>query len=299
MFKKLLTIIVAVIMCFAWVSVFSGCSEAKPFTVTFLPEEQFNIEDVVSINSVSEIDDTKLYVDGACVQTVTHFSQLEPPKFARKGYSHKGWNKLLAEIKEDTIVCANWSESSFEVVFISDMSDAIFGGQTGEDIRVTQTVKSGFELAPPIFTRPGQKCCWDYKQLIFISDACTVKPSKWEDSVSEKIYSVELMVECYAKNVKIVCSLPADYINKYNVVASPEKETVYILGDFVEGTPLPELPIPKLPSDKEDYVFSSWKYNSVKKEQGTVICEENFPNLDESGVITLKVSCYYPWSPYF
>ena len=295
--KKVFSVILSFVILSMTMSMFTGCNDAKSFTVTFLPGAELNINDAVSAEGLTEIDDTKLYVDGEYVQTVTSVSQLKPPKFARKGYRHQGWNMLLSNITEDAIVYANWVQNSFDVVFTSDADDAVYGSQTGKDIMVTQTVKSGVELVPPIFTRLGQVSFWDYKQLIFIDGSCTITPSEWRDNTIKQSYTIELVLECVVGKTKIVCSLPTEYINQYNLVESLDRENVYLLGEFVEGSLLPELPNPEMPSDKKDYAFSSWLYNGKKVNGITIINEENFPNATNR-VLTLVVSCYYIYTPF-
>ena len=296
--KKILSVILSFIVLVMTMGTFTGCNDAKSFTVTFLPGAELNINDAISAEGLTEIDDTKLYVDGEYVQTVKSVSQLKPPKFARKGYRHQGWNMLLSNITEDAIVYANWVQNSFDVVFTSDADDAVYGSQTGKDIMVTQTVKSGVELVPPVFDRPGQVSFWDYKQLIFIDGSCTITPSEWRDNTIKQSYTIELVLECVVGKTKIVCSLSTEDITKFSLVKSLDRENVYILsGKYVEGSSLPELPEPKIPREKEDYAFSSWLYNGKKVSGTTIINEENFPNAINK-VLTLVVGCYYIYSPF-
>ncbi len=534
--KRFLAVFLAIMVGVTSFSVLTGC-QARPFTVTFLPGAELNIEDAEDatiLDVKDKIEDSKLYIDGDYVQTVTNVSQLKPPKFARKGYVHQGWNKLLSNIKGNATVQAHWVQRSFEVIFEPGALDATYYLSQGTDIRVKQVVGSGVELEPPMFERPGYTVSWDYRAISFIEDACTVTPqwipndytltfsdgfdnqyesitatygkqikdglgqipepvahpqgkgfggwryledtddgsevaneiifitedSEWVyptdatlhalwlergqyrliyndaynhankllysetdetfslfeptrkgytfagwtyegqtvpqknveiesgstgdkeftanwianeyklildagnfgdcgdgyqkkiktvtygelvtdlpspvrdgyvfvcwisengtviendkiwkydsgaslSAVYKRIYTIKFDLECTitvkdgdrTKNVVVVCSLPNDYINKYKLKPSVNEDNMYVMEGYIEGTRLPELP-KATPIDTEEFAFSSWRYNKVKKVAGTILSESNFPNSIEIGIITLKVACYTLWTDF-
>ena len=131
--KTIISIFLAVMLCFSASVMISGCSTDRTFTVTF----EAGVEDAY-------------LVEGEEVQTVTNANQLVPPKYARDGYVHDNWDKVLSEIKSSTTVKATWIEKTFSVSFLPGAPDAVL--VSGNE---SQEVGSGLQLVPPVYERKG------------------------------------------------------------------------------------------------------------------------------------------------
>ena len=152
MYKKILTIILCVALCFSSLS-FAGCKKEQSFTVT----------------CVSGHEDATLYY-GEEVQKVTNSNQIVEPIYIRDGYNFVGWNVSISRIKSSTTVVAQWKKYDIQVVF-----NANGGKDDAGNREVTMTVDSAKQLIDnaPQFKKTGHTLSWE-PQLETITNSCVV-----------------------------------------------------------------------------------------------------------------------------
>ncbi len=135
--KRIITLILAMLTCFASTFGMVGCNQNKQFTVTFVAGR----EGAVLADSFDQ---------SVLVQTVSDYRELIVPVFVCEGAWHHGWDKAISMINKDTEIKAQWTESSFTVKFSSGVEDAtLISGQE------TCTTNSVMSIKFPKYIRPG------------------------------------------------------------------------------------------------------------------------------------------------
>ena len=165
--KRILTLFLAIIMCFAQGLTMVGCNVIdgnKEFTITF----DANAEDAV-------------LVSGELVQTVSSADQLVEPVFTREGYRFVGWTSSIQNLKSTRTVKAIW-EVYYTVTFDAGLG-ATESGQTTVEVLVSGNEK----LVPPVFVRTGYNLSWD-TDLQTVNKTCTVN-AVW----TPKKYTIEFL----------------------------------------------------------------------------------------------------------
>ena len=151
--KRILTLFLAIIMCFAQGLTMVGCDVIDgntEFTITF----DANAEDAV-------------LVSGELVQTVSSADQLVEPVFTREGYRFVGWTLSIQNLKSTRTVKAIW-EVYYTVTFNAGLG-ATESGQTTVEVLVSGNEK----LVPPVFVRTGYNLSWD-TDLQSVNKTCTI-----------------------------------------------------------------------------------------------------------------------------
>jgi len=152
LYKRLLTTILLIVICFCSLS-FISCKKDNSFTVTF----------------TNGYDESAPYY-GDAVQVVTSAKQIVEPIFVRDGYNFVGWNVSISRIKSSTTVVAQWKKYQMHVVFNGNGGKDDFGNST-----ISMTVDSAKELVDnqPQFKKKGYALSWE-PQLETITKSCTV-----------------------------------------------------------------------------------------------------------------------------
>ena len=97
--KKIITLFLAIIMCFAQGLTMVGCDvidDDSTFTVTFS----------------AGVDDAVL-ISGDIVQTVNSANEIVEPVFIREGYRFVGWTSSIHNISTSRTVKAIWEQYSW------------------------------------------------------------------------------------------------------------------------------------------------------------------------------------------
>ena len=230
--KTIISIFLAVILCLSASVMISGCSTDKTFTVTF----EAGVEDAY-------------LVEGEEVQTVTNANQLVPPKYARDGYVHDNWDKVLSEIKSSTTVKATWIEKTFSVSFLPGAPDAVL--VSGNE---SQEVGSGLQLVPPVYERKGYEISWEHVNFAAITAETTIT-AQWK-AKKYQLSFVDSNGESLGLN---------------------EKEVVF--GQLVGELPTLD--------DKADYTFGGWQYIDSENQNNVVLISETSEWIYANGA-TLK-----------
>ncbi len=151
--KRIITLFLALIMCFAQGLAMVGCDAIDgnaEFTITF----DANAEDAV-------------LVSGELVQTVASADQLVAPVFTREGYRFVGWTSSIKNLNSTRTVKAIW-EVCYTVTFNAGLGATVSGQSTVEVL-----VTGNDRLVPPVFVRTGYTLSWD-TDLGTINKTCTV-----------------------------------------------------------------------------------------------------------------------------
>lgn len=221
----------------------------------------------------------------------------------REGYDFIGWSgtgidgvKMSVTIEAgetgDKTYTANWQAKKYNLTFNAN------GGSVNKDNMQVEYGKVIGEL--PVAQKDGYEFTGWTTQNGTVISADTVWMQTSSITVNaqyKRIMIIKFVLDCTVRGEKVSCTLPNAYISEHNLT-KVDGENAYIMNGYKEGDSLPTLPIPKT-SDEDEYKFSNWKYNSEKKIPGTIINNINFPGAIESGVITLNVSCYALWTPFY
>ncbi len=189
--RKFISVILSAILCLGVLFTAMGCVIADKFKVTFDPNGG-------------------TLVSGSLVQEIESSEQLNPPTVEKEGYTFVGWDKVIAEISDDTTVKAIWEKNKFTVTF------SVSGGTYDEESgALIQTVTEGSSLVLPVFTRTGYTLSWD-KELKDINTTCTVNgvwtakeyKIKFVDENGQAIEDVQDMDIAYDEKVSSLPVLP-------------------------------------------------------------------------------------------
>lgn len=152
MYKRLLSIILCIALCFSALSIV-GCKKDQSFTVTFTGGHE----------------DSMLYY-GNEVQVVTNSNQIIEPIYFREGYNFVGWNVSISRITSDTTIVAQWKKYQMEITFNAN------GGKDDEGNRtINITADSAYEIKEkaPKFKKKGYTLSWS-PELETITKSCQV-----------------------------------------------------------------------------------------------------------------------------
>ena len=246
------------------------------------------------------------YIDAYTHSNMRSYNSAEgytllPP--TRNGYQFIGWSgtgidgmamqvTIAPGETGDKTYTANWQAEKYNLSFNAN------GGSVGKDNMQVEFGKAVGEL--PVAQKEGYEFTgWTTQNgTVITADTVWLQTSSITVTAQYKrVITIKLVLDCTVRGEKVTCTIPNSYISEYELT-KVDGENAYIMSGYKEGDTLPRLPIPKT-SDEEEYKFSNWKYNSEKKNPGTVIDEKNFPGVINSGVITLKVSCYALWTPFY
>ena len=136
--KRLITLFLALMLCFCSVITSVGCNTQKEFTVTFDKGEH------------TEATLAYGYDESCLVQTVKSWKELILPVFICDSAYHDGWDKIIVNIKSDTTVVAQWYTSPFTVTFDPGAADVTL--LEGSE---SLTVNNVNAIVPPKYERPG------------------------------------------------------------------------------------------------------------------------------------------------
>ena len=234
-------------------------------------------------------------------KTEDGYTLLEPK---RKGYTFIGWSgtgidgtQLTVTInpgeQEDKTYTAHWKPSTYNLMFNAD------GGSVDKSSMQVEFMKTLGEL--PVAEKEGYEFVyWTTKNGTIVTENTiwTQTESTTVYAQYKRIYTIKFVLDCTtSRGAEVSCIMPSAYINQYSLT-KVDGENAYIMTGYKEGDSLPDLPRPTT-HDEDEYAFSSWKYNSLKKTPGMVLNEDNFPGSTASGVITLVVACYALWTPFY
>ncbi len=154
MYKKLLSIILCVALCFSALSYIS-CKKDESFTVTF---------------SGGHEDARCYYGEENEIQVVTNANQIVEPIYVREGYNFVGWNVSISRIKSSTTVVAQWKKYEMDITFYAN------GGKDDDGNRtISLTADSAYEIVDkaPEFKKKGYSLSWS-PSLETITKSCEV-----------------------------------------------------------------------------------------------------------------------------
>ena len=209
MAKRIAVICLSLLLAFTALFATFGCScsqGSKTFTVTFL----------------GGADDAELYyANDNYVQTVSDYTELNPPVYVRPGYNFDGWTIALNEINKDTVVKAMWSRYQFRVTFNANGGKDYMGNTT-----VVRKVSSGVEIADiaPKFEKTGYDLSWD-TDFGPITNACVIN-AVW----TPKQYKISFIdidgSPLEDENGNIIEDMTVSYEGKLGTLPKPKNKQV-------------------------------------------------------------------------
>ena len=220
--RKFLSIILAAVLTVASVFSVVGCAKSKTFKVVFETEGGVRV------------------AGGALIQEVENAEQISLPILEREGYTFIDWDKVISEIKMDTVVKAVWEKNKFTVTF--SVSE---GEHQEESGAIIQTVKEGSELVLPVFVREGYTLSWD-KNISDINSECTVN-GIW----TPKEYKISFK-NTDGSDIEEIEDIKIKYDEKVPALPTlPNGEKKFVGWKINDGKPLSQGQVWKIDSDVE------------------------------------------------